>query len=330
MQWHDIADAESRELDDLAATYNLHALHVEDCRNRGQRSKVDDGGTYLFIILVLPVPKEGALFGTVTLALFVSSAFVIGVHDRPLRMLEGLKERIAGLRPDQVLYRVLDEVVEAWLPIVEQTEESIDFLQEQVAGWPRPDVLERIAAARNSLMLLRRVIGGARHTVFQLRHAANPVITSDLAPFLRDVHDDLTIHLETIAGERDRLTGVLDLYLSSVTHRTAEATRTLTLLGTIALPTLVITSLFGMTIDYPAWTKSPSLFGSLVITTVLVTGFLLWYLKRRDYLPAKAKALRLLRETEGVDVKHDRAVQVSGGAAALTTNPLGAVRERSR
>jgi magnesium transporter len=292
MKWHDIAGADSPQLDELAAAYGLHSLHIEDCRTRGQRTKVDDGGTYLFLILMLPAPKEGALFATVNLALFACAEFIIAVHETPVPLLEKLGQN-AGLRPDQVLYRVLEGVVESWLPVVEQIEENLDSLQDQVTGWPGPDVLERIAATRNAILQLRRVIGGTRHVLLQLRHASNPIITADLAPFLRDVHDDLTIHLETIAGERDRLTGVLDIYVSSVTNRTAEATRTLTLLGTIALPSLVITSLFGMAIEYPPWTKSPWLFGVLVMATIVLTGCLLWYLKRRDYLPGGTTARAL-------------------------------------
>ena len=96
--------------------------------------------------------------------------------------------------------------------------------------------------------------------------------------------------MEMIAGERERLTGVLDVYLSSVANRTTEATRTLTLLGTIALPALVISSFFGMSIPYPAWTKSPWALAFLAALTVAVTGFLLWYLKRNDYLPGGSTA----------------------------------------
>lgn|GEM_PF-5876721 len=99
------------------------------------------------------------------------------------------------------------------------------------------------------------------------------------------MHDDLTIILETIAADRDRLAGALDIYLSSSGNRNAEATKTLTLLGTAALPGLVITSIFGMNIEYPAWTKSHSMFAIVMITSLAVTLFLLWYLRRKDYLP---------------------------------------------
>jgi Mg2+ and Co2+ transporter CorA len=84
--------------------------------------------------------------------------------------------------------------------------------------------------SRNTLLQLRRILSSTRHAVFQLRHVVSPIIGDDMSPFLRDVHD-LAINLETIAGERDRLAGVPDIYLSIVANRTTEATRTLTLLG---------------------------------------------------------------------------------------------------
>jgi magnesium transporter len=118
-----------------------------------------------------------------------------------------------------------------------------------------------------------------------LRHIPSPLINQELLPFLRDVHDNLAIILDTLAADRDRLGGVLDVYLSSLANRNAEATKTLTLLGTAALPALVISSIFGMNIDYPSWTKSHSMFAIVTIISLAVTLFLLWYLRREDYLP---------------------------------------------
>jgi magnesium transporter len=140
----------------------------------------------------------------------------------------------------------------AIVPSIERLGDSIERLQGQVIGWPRPTLLEQIAETRNTLLQLRRLVSGTRRAVFQLRHVVSPIIGEDMSPFPRDVHDDLAINLETIAGERDRLAGVLDIYLSSVAIRTTEATRTLTLLGTAALPSLVVTSFLGMAIEYPS------------------------------------------------------------------------------
>jgi magnesium transporter len=285
MTWHDIADPTSRQLDELALKYSLHRLHIEDCRQSAHRIKVESDGQYLFIILKVLDLEQSNKLAVEDLILFVGSDFLITVHRSPIDLLNPLRSLGEKLRPDQVLYRVLGSVVDSYLPLIDKLEDSIEKLHDQVVGSPRPAVLEDIGEIRSTLMQLRRVLSSTRHVAFQLRHIATPFIGEELAPFLRDVHDDLAIDLDTIAAERERLAGVLEVYLSSVANRTTEATRTLTLLGTAALPALVITSLFGMNIEYPSWTKSSWTFVFLVAATFAITVSLLWYLKRRDYLP---------------------------------------------
>jgi magnesium transporter len=285
MQWHDIQDPAHRQLDELAARYALHSLHVGDCRQPGQRTKVANGGHYLFIILKLLVMEHNDKIAVGDLALFVGSDFFITVHSTPVPLLEHLRAGSEQLRPDEALYRVLDGIIESYLPLIERLEDGIEKLNDEVVGSPRPEALERIAEIRSTLLQLRRVLSATRHITFQLRHIPNPVISQQLYPFFRDAHDDLAIHLDTIAGERDRLAGILDIYLSSIANRTTEATKTLTLLGTVALPGLVITSFFGMNINYPAWARSPWMFASVLMLTLAVTAFLFWHLRRRDYLP---------------------------------------------
>jgi len=297
MTWHDIADPASRQLDDLALTYSLHQLHIEDCRQSTHRIKVESDGQYLFIVLKLLDLDQSNKLVVEDLVLFVGSDFLITVHRSPVDLLNALRSLGDKLRPDQVLYHVMDAVVDSYLPLIDKLEDIIEKLQDQVVGSPRPTVLERIGEMRSILMQLRRVLSNTRHVAFQLRHVSTAFISQELAPFLRDVHDDLAIDLDTIPAERERLAGVLEVYLSSVANRTTEATRTLTLLGTAALPALVITSLFGMTIHYPAWTRSSWMFASLLILVLAITAFLLWYLRRRNYLPGGSTS-RVRSETE--------------------------------
>jgi magnesium transporter len=285
MTWHDIADPASRQLDELAVNYSLHRLHIEDCRQTSHRIKVETDGQYLFIVLKLLDLEQSNKLAIEDLVLFVGSDFLITVHSSPVDLLNPLHALGEKLRPDQVVYHLMDAVVDSYLPLIDKLEDSIEKLHDQVVSSPRPNVLERIGEIRSTLTQLRRVLSNTRHVAFQLRHVSSPFISQELSPFLRDVHDDLAIDLDTIGAERERLAGVLDVYLSSVANRTTEATRTLTLLGTAALPALVITSLFGMNIDYPSWTKSSWVFVALVTVMFVVTGSLLWYLKRRDYLP---------------------------------------------
>ena len=285
MEWHDIQNPDDKLLDELAARYSLHPLHVEDCRQDAQRTKAETGEGYLFISLKQMAFDDSGRLATGDLALFVGGDFLLTIHRAPVALLEPLRAAKGELHPDQVLYRVMDAFVESYIPLVERLESSIERLEDVVVGAPRPTVLENIGEARSTLLELRRVLNGTRHIVVQLRHIPGPLINQELSPFLRDVQDDLAIILDNIAADRDRLAGALDLYMSSIANRNAEATKTLTLLGTAALPGIVITSIFGMNIEYPSWVKSHSMFAIVMMTSLAVTLFLLWYLRRKDYLP---------------------------------------------
>ena len=285
MEWHDVQNPDDKLLDELAARYSLHPLHVEDCRQDAQRTKAETGEGYLFISLKQMAFDDSGRLATGDLVLFVGGDFLLTVHRAPVALLEPLRAAKGELHPDQVLYRVMDAFVESYIPLVERLESSIERLEDVVVGAPRPTVLENIGEARSTLLELRRVLNATRHIVVQLRHVPGPLINQELSPFLRDVHDDLAIILDNIGADRDRLAGALDLYMSSIANRNAEATKTLTLLGTAALPGLVITSIFGMNIEYPSWVKSHSMFAIVMMTSLAVTVFLLWYLRRKDYLP---------------------------------------------
>src|ERR1700733_1010043 len=216
MDWHDIQNPDDKLLDELAARYSLHPLHVEDCRQDAQRTKAETGEGYLFISLKQMAFDDSGRLATGDLVLFVGGDFLLTVHRAPVALLEPLRAAKGELQPDQVLYRVMDAFVESYIPLVERLENSIERLEDVVVGAPRPTVLQNIGEARSTLLELRRVLNGTRYS---------------------------------------------------------------------ALPGLVITSIFGMNIEYPSWVKSHSMFAIVMMTSLAVTVFLLWYLRRKDYLP---------------------------------------------
>jgi magnesium transporter len=215
------------------------------------------------------------------LDLFVGSEFLITVRSTAVPVVEVLHQAGNDLRPDGVLYRLMDGVVDSYLPLLDEIQVRIDSLQGRAIRRTEPLVLEQLNELRSALLGLRRVLLNMRHVAFRLQHTRSRLIGSDLPPFLRDIHDHLAEDLDTIAGERDRLAGILDLYLSSVANRNTEAMRALTLLGTVGLPALVISSFLGMNIRLPAWVTSSWAFDAVSGVTIALTALLWWYLKRQ-------------------------------------------------
>jgi magnesium transporter len=283
MVWHDISDPNGSELDQLAERYKLHPLHIEDCRGAGQRAKVEVADHYLFIVLKVLLLEGNNKLTVGDVDLFVGSEFLITVHSAFVPGMDALRQSGKDLRSDEVLYRLMDGVVDSYLPLLDELQVRIDTLQSRTVSAPESNLLTQMNEIRVTLLELRRVLLNMRHVAFHLQHTRSQLVGPELPLFLRDVHDHLGEDLDTIAGERDRLAGVLDVYLSSVANRNTEATWTLTLLGTAALPALVIASFFGMNVPYPGWVSSSWAFPFILSFTIIVTALSLWYLKRQNH-----------------------------------------------
>lgn len=264
MEWHDLRDPDDPELDRLAERYGLHALHVEDCRHRNQSAKIEENGGYLFVVFKpVEFDADGAL-EVVDLDLFVGRNFLITVQEGGAggiaRVLDQVRASWGGARADQLLYRIADGVVDAYLPVLDRFNDTIDQLEDEVLERPSPGALELIFQAKRGLIQLRRVLANTRDVAGHLLRSESGLIGRDMWPFLRDLYDHLARSMDLVETQRDLLNGALDIYLSSVANRTNRVVKVLTVLGTVALPAIVISSLYGMNVEGLPWRNHPHAF----------------------------------------------------------------------
>jgi magnesium transporter len=132
--------------------------------------------------------------------------------------------------------------------------------------------------------MLRRVLVNTRDVASHLQRTESPYISRDMWPFLRDVYDHVARNLDTVEMLRDLLTGALDVYLSSVANRTNQVMKVLTVLGTVALPALVVSGIYGMNVKGLPGTESPYGLAAVFFVMVGATFLLLWALKRFRWL----------------------------------------------
>jgi magnesium transporter len=122
-----------------------------------------------------------------------------------------------------------------------------------------------------------------RDVASHLQRLETELIQRDLWPFLRDVYDHLARSVETVEMHRDLLAGAMDIYLSSVANRTNQVMKVLTVLGTIALPAIVISGFYGMNTMGLPWANSPHATAIAAGLMALTTAGLLLVLKRFDW-----------------------------------------------
>jgi magnesium transporter len=288
MEWHNVTNAAGPELDQLAERYHLHPLHVEDCRHRNQSAKIEEGDGYLFTVLkVVRLLEDGSLEAA-DLDLFVGNGFLITVEEEECPEIKNVIQQArrgpnGAQRADQIYYRVMDHVVDSYLPILDHYDEDIDKLEDEALGSASPETLSRIFETKRALILLRRVLSNTRDVAGHLQRTESPYIAHDMWPFLRDVYDHVARNLDMVEMMRDLLSGALDVYLSSVANRTNQVMKVLTILGTVALPALVVSGIYGMNVK--GLPGSEASHGLYVVLGVMAscTAVLLYFLKRFDW-----------------------------------------------
>jgi len=284
-------------LHELGALFDLHLLALEDVLNKGQRAKIEEYEDQIFLVIHLPVLSND---GTATLeqvSLFVGAGFLIsfcGAAEDPFDPVrERLRNHVGRIRrrnSGYLLYALLDDVVDQAFPMLEAYGEEIESLEEELLAVPGPDTLSHIHRVRRELLLIRRMLWPQREVLAQLFREECACIDEDTRLYLRDCYDHTVQIIELVESYREMAASMLEVYLSSVSHRLNDIMRVLTIIATIFIPLTFIVGLYGMNFgnnNTSRWAM-PELrwdFGypAVWLVMIAITGAMLYLFKRKDW-----------------------------------------------
>jgi magnesium transporter len=294
MPWYQLNDANDPKLDALAKQYNLHPLHLEDTRNEDESVKVDSGAAYTFAVFkpvrLVPDPdnpgEEMPSFSPIDI--FAGKDFLITVSDPTCPTTEQALARARrdgdDEHPAKLVSLILDTIVDLYFPAIDHFDDRIDQLEDKVFDDPSPEILQSVFAIKRELIDLRRVLVNTRDAALHLQRDPNTIIDADNQPYVRDTYDHIARLLDSVETQRDLLNNTLDIYLSSVSNRTNEVMKVLTVLGTIVLPVLAISGIYGMNLKGLPFEDSPHGAEWVGGITVVATAVLLFILRGLNWL----------------------------------------------
>lgn len=286
MPWYELESASDPRLDELAKQYNLHPLHIEDCRSDNEGIKVETAPHYTFAVFK-PVRIEGRIAFS-TIDIFAGKDFFITIAEPSCRASEEALARArrdgSDDRPGKLLYLILDTIVDQYFPAIDQFDDKIDDLEDAVIGSPSPEVLQDVFGIKRELIDLRRVLVNTRDASLHLQRDPGSIIDAEHQPYIRDIYDHVARLLDSVETQRDLLNNTLDIYLSSVANRTNEVMKVLTVIGTIALPVIAISGIYGMNLKGLPLENSPHAALYVGGITILSTILLLAVLRKLKWL----------------------------------------------
>jgi magnesium transporter len=284
MIWHDIRDPNDPRLDQLAAEYNLHPLHIEDCRNRNQNAKVESQNGYLFVVLKPLELDEKYELDIGDLDFFIGRDYLITVQETNCKSLAALLDRThsgaESLRSDQLFYRIMDQLIDGYRPLLDLLSDQMDHLEDEALTCPEQALLEQIFDMKRTLIQMRRVLSNTRDVLSSLLRSETTLVHRDMTPFLRDVYDHVIRNLDNVELHRDLLSSTTELYLSSVANRTNQVMKALTIFGSVATPALVITGIYGMNLKHLPFAEHPHSWGIVITMIAIVSSVVLLLLRR--------------------------------------------------
>lgn len=277
-------------LEEIGSRLDIHPLVLEDIFDTSQRPKMEDFDHYLFIELnMLSWDKNQPQVESQQVSLILGKNYVVtfteherDVFDPVKRHIRESKSRLIKQGADYLAYSLIDAIVDHYFIVLENLGEQIEFLEEELVTDPDPRTLHSIHELKRELIFLRKSVWPLREVISALERGDSPLFQESSLIYLRDVYDHTIQIIDTVETFRDMVSGMLDIYLSSVSNRMNEIMKVLTIIATVFIPLSFIVGLYGMNFNNMPELKwrwgYPMVWG--VIISVVV-GMLIYFRRKR-------------------------------------------------
>ena len=284
------AVSDPQTVEAIGKHFGLHPLLLEDVMNTDQRPKMDVYDDHLFLVLKMilinidtKAPEADQIsfvLGRNYLITFLerqSDVFVPAIERLHVE-----KSRIRKNGPDYLLYTLVDIIVDNYFAIIDKGGEILEELEARVITGVRTEILIEIQKRKRDFIFLRKSISPLRDVLINIERNDTDLISPSLMMFFRDIGDHSLRVIDSIETSREMLSGMLDIYISSVSNRLNEVMKVLTIISTIFMPLTFIAGVYGMNFkNLPETEWHYGYYLSLVLMACVVLVMLVFFRKKK-------------------------------------------------
>ena len=294
--WLDILGKCRQEQALLQNIFELAPITLQTMDEEKERAKFTEQEHYFYLIVHgLSFDPQTDEADTPKLDIVFGKNFILTVHHASLPWLDSLFEQTQVKNADAhlmsrgmpfLLYALLDALVDSYFPVLDDIDDIIDELEDVTVSSTSNDVQIRIFRIKRSLAQMRRVISPQVEVTNALVARTGKFIPAKAEPYFADVHDHLLRAFEVLDSYRDLMSGMLDVYLTTVSNRLNVVMKQLTIIATIFMPITFITGVFGQNFGHLPQVEHDNgyLFWIVLAFMGLITVLQIWYFKKRGWL----------------------------------------------
>lgn len=292
VSWLSVAGSHQEEfLQEIGDRLDIHPLILEDILDSSQRPKMEDFDQYLFIELnMLSWDERHQRIESEQVSLILGENYVVtfqeyekDVFDPIRKRIREGKNRLTRLGADYLAYSLIDAIVDHYFTVLENLGELIEILEEKLITHADPSTLQAIHELKRELTFLRKSVWPLREVIGALERGESLLFQESSLIYLRDIYDHTIQIIDTVETFRDMVSGMLDIYLSSISNRLNEVMKVLTMIATVFIPLSFIVGVYGMNFRYMPelqWKWGYPLIWGVII---LVVAGMLAYFRRKKW-----------------------------------------------
>jgi magnesium transporter len=266
-------------IEEIGSQYGVHPLVLEDIASTGQRPKLEDFRDYVFVVLnMLRFDETGSEIEAEQVSIILGSNFVVSFQEKPGDVFDPVRERIRtakgrirNMGADYLMYSLLDAVVDNYFLILEKVGERIEDMEEDLVSEP-------------TLIYLRKSVWPLREVLSQMLRGETLLVKETTSVYLRDVYDHTIQVIDTVETFRDMASGMVDMYMSSVSNRMNEVMKVLTIIATIFIPLTFIAGVYGMNFEKMPELKWGWAYPAVLAVMGIVAVIMITYFRRKKWL----------------------------------------------
>ena len=279
-----------KKLDDY---FGLHPLIIEDIKNFNQRPRVEDFGDYIYIVAkMLSYDGKSEALNSEQISIILAKNFVItfqegrvgDVFEQVRWKIRNNKGKIRKMSSDYLIYSLIDSIVDNYFQILEELGEKVELLGERIVSSPGREALRSMSDLKRNVITLRKSVWPLREVIDTLERGESTLIKKTTHVYLRDVYYHTIQIIDNIETTRDILSEMLGVYLSSISNRTNEIMKFLTIIATIFMPLTFVVGLYGMNFKFMpelSWRFGYPLALAIIILTA---SLMLIFFKKKKWL----------------------------------------------
>lgn len=291
IKWLDIIGIHDTNLiNKLCQSLKVHPLAIEDILNTSQNPKMEDYDDYLFLVTKLMYFNQEEELETEQISFILFKDKLISFQELESEVFDSILNRLkegTNIRKngaDDLLYALLDAIIDNYFLIVENIGEKIDHIEDELLLNPKKEILQKIYILKRDLIYIRNSLWPMRNVISSLSKNDYDLIDGKTIYYLRDVYDHVIQMIDIIETYRDICSGMLDTYLSSIGNKTNEVMKVLTIFSTIFIPLTFLAGVYGMNFRYLPELNWKYGYLSFWIISIIIIILMLRFFRKKDWL----------------------------------------------